>query len=121
MLDTFQCDLMQIPSRLVKYEKLYIFLALDVVSRYLFYYFIKTKNEKDITLAFKKVILQIRRKQKQTPLVLQNSHLTFYGDSGQEFQFRNLKNVELQKLQASLFNSGIPRVKKLGNVERVIR
>ena len=62
---------------------------------------------------------QIRRK-KNEDAFNSNDFVTFYADFGQEFIFESVKKY-CEKNNSKLINSGMPGVKKLPIVERLIR
>ena len=49
-----------------------------------------------------------------------NENLTFYGDFGEEFMFKDVKKY-CETKNAKIINIGIATVTKLGTVERLIR
>lgn len=99
----FQIDV-YIPQKIYDVKKPGILIAIDTVSRFLFFTKIPTKEKSDMVNAFKNIISQIRKKQinlfKKTSY---KNHLTFLSDMGGEFISKKLQNF-LSSLNASTIN-----------------
>lgn len=111
-----------------------ILVVTCVVSKFVFYAFIKDKKENEIKRAFGNIIAEIRDTKKQ--VLFQDKEMTIYSDYGQvkikfyfnstknqiskEFLFSSVKSY-LEKQDINLFNIGTPKINKVGVIEAVLR
>ena len=122
ILSIFQVDLLTFPELLETKKKInfYVLVCIDQVSKFAFCSFLKNKLSKDVKQAFNTILQKIEKKRKENPISYFTNKIIFYGDFGQEFVFKEVKNYCLEK-GAKLINIGMPSVTKLGIVERLIR
>ena len=120
-LSTFQVDLLTFIEKNEKNkEHFYVLVCIDEVSKYAFCTFLKRKLSKNVKQAFVSLIQKIRKMQNKKALYAINENLTFYGDFGEEFMFKEVKKY-CETQNAKIINIGMATVTKLGMVERLIR
>ena len=99
---------------------LYVMICIDVVSKYVFYSFLERKLRDNVKLAISIILKNIRKEKKKSLFYNVNKSLTFFADYGQEFLFEDVK-LYCKEKGAILLDNGMPGVKKLGIVDRLIR
>ena len=95
-------------------------ICIDVVSKYVFYSFLERKLRENVKLAISIILKNIRKEKKKSLFYNVNKSLTFFADYSQDFLFEDVKRYCKEK-GAILLDNGMPGVKKLGIVERLIR
>ena len=104
---------MEYPAHLTDTNIPYILIIVDVTSRYAFYSFLDGKARKSVLDGFKNILNQIQKKRKSCSFTSE-TNMTFYSDFGTEFTNPKLAEFLLKRWKSLIFNSGTPKIKKLG-------